>query len=91
MSVINNVTAVDVATMTAALPATAVPAPDGGQVSAFNKLLFAGTPQGDAGSLTPSQMLVQQARTLEATVGADLGAKVAGAVSQSINKLANMT
>lgn len=91
MSAINSVTAMDVASMAAAPSATAVPAPDGEQIYAFNKLLFAGTPQGDVGSLTPSQMLVQQATTLGATVGVDLGAKVAGAVSQSVNKLANMT
>lgn len=91
MSVINSVTAVNAATMSAAPPATAVSAPDNGQIAAFNNLLFTGTPQGDAGSLTPSQMLVQQATILGATVGVDLGAKVAGAVSQSVNKLANMT
>ncbi|MGP6457511.1 type III secretion system inner rod subunit SctI [Enterobacter ludwigii] len=77
--------------MAVAPSATAVPAPDGEQIAAFNKLLLAGTPQGNVGSLTPSQMLVQQVTTLGATVGVDLGAKVAGAVSQSINKLANMT
>ena len=91
MSAINSVTAMDVASMAAAPSATAVPALDGEQIYAFNKLLFAGTPQGGVGSLTPSQMLMQQATTLVATVGVDLGAKVAGAVSQSVNKLANMT
>lgn len=91
MSAINSVTAMDIASMAAAPSATAVPAPDGEQISAFHKLLFAGTPQGDVGSLTPSHMLVQQATMLGATVGVDLGAKVAGAVSQSVNKLANMT
>lgn len=90
MSVINSVTAMDVATMAAAPSTTTVPAPDGAQITAFNKLLFAGTPQGDVGNLTPSQMLVQQATTLGATVGVDLGAKMAGAVSQSVNKLVNM-
>ena len=46
MSAINSVTAMDVATMAAAPSATVVPAPDGEQIAAFNKLLFAGTPQG---------------------------------------------
>lgn len=91
MSAINSVTAMDVATMAVAPSATTVSVPDGEQIGVFSKLLFAGTQQGDVGSLTPSQMLVQQATTLGATVGVDLGAKVAGAVSQSVNKLANMT
>lgn len=91
MSVTNKVTAMDVATMAAVPSATVVPVPDGEQIATFNQLLFAGTPKGDVGSLTPSQMLVQQATILGATVGVDLGAKVAGAVSQSVNKLANMT
>lgn len=91
MSVINSVTAMDVATLAAAPSATAVPAPDGEQIAAFNKLLFAGSPQGGVGSVTPSQMLVQQATTLGTAVCVDLGAKMAGAVSQSVNKLVNMT
>lgn len=91
MSVINSVTKMDFAFMPAAPSTTAIPAPDSEQTGAFNKLMFAGTPQGDVGSLTPSQMLVQQATTLGTIVGVDLGAKVAGAVSQSVNKLANMT
>lgn len=91
MSVINSVTSMNVATMAAAPSATAVPTPDGEQIAAFNKLLFAGTPQGDLGNLTPSQMLVQLATTVGTTVGVDLGAKVVGVVSQSVNKLANMT
>lgn len=90
MSVINNVTAMEVATMTDAPSTTAVPTPDEQRVAAFNELLFAGTPQGDVGSLTLSQMLVQQVTTLGTTVGVDLGAKVAGVISQSFNKLANM-
>ncbi|MBJ9048909.1 type III secretion system inner rod subunit SctI [Citrobacter braakii] len=91
MSVINSVTAMNVATMDATPSTTAVPTADGEQIAVFNKLLFAGMQQGDLGNLTPSQMLVQLATTLGTTVGVDLGAKVAGAVSQSVNKLANMT
>jgi len=60
------------------------------KVTAFNKLLYAGTPQGDVGALSPSQMLTQQANILSTTVGVDLSAKIAGSVSQSVNKLANM-
>lgn len=91
MSVINSVNAMDIVTMAATQSANAVPAPHDEQISAFNKFLFAGIQQGDVGSLTPPQMLVRQATILGATVGIDFGAKVAGSVSQAVNKLANMT
>ncbi len=91
MSTINSVTAVDVSTMAGAHAAPELHAPSGDHITMFNKLLFAGAPHTDVGSLSPSEMLLQQATTLGATVGVDLGAKVAGAVSQSVNKLANMT
>lgn len=56
----------------------------------FSQLLQAGTPRGDVGTLSPEQMLLRQADTVAISVGVDLGAKVAGVVSQSVNKLANM-
>ncbi|WP_253376715.1 type III secretion system inner rod subunit SctI [unidentified bacterial endosymbiont] len=50
----------------------------------FNKLL--------AGSHhNPVQMLTRQAEIMSATVEVELGAKIAGAVSQSVNKLASMS
>lgn len=60
------------------------------QIATFSQLLHAGVPDTDPGVLSPQQMLVRQADTLGMTVGVDLSAKVAGAVSQSINKLVNM-
>lgn len=64
--------------------ATSAP-PTQDQASAFHQLLYAGT------SMTsPDQMLVKQLDTLNMAVGVDLGAKIAGSVSQSINKLVNM-
>ncbi|MGL5698968.1 MAG: type III secretion system inner rod subunit SctI [Kluyvera sp.] len=91
MTMINSVNAVDVATMAANPSPSESYAPTDDKINEFNKLLFAGTPQGGVGNLSPTQMLVQQATTLGTTVGVDLGAKIAGAVSQSVNKLANMT
>ena len=68
------------------------PPPDPQAASAFRQLLFAGSPTGEqVSALSPAEMLLQQASTLNTTVGVDLGAKIAGAVSQSVNKLANMT
>lgn len=91
MSMINSVTpTMDVATGIVA-PATSTQQGQGSDsISAFNKLLFAGTPQGDVRNLPPSQMLVQQAVTTLGVTSVDLGAKVAGVLSQSVNKLANM-
>ncbi|WP_186381407.1 type III secretion system inner rod subunit SctI [Yersinia mollaretii] len=91
MSMINNVAAVDFSAMSSTLNAPKLSVASREKISAFNQLLYAGTPQGDVGSLSPSQMLMQQATTLGTTVSVDLGAKIAGAVSQSVNKLANMT
>lgn len=91
MSTINNVAAVDFAATSSALNAPKISEESSEKISAFNQLLYAGTPQGDVGTLSPPQMLMQQATVLGTTVGVDLGAKIAGSVSQSVNKLANMT
>lgn len=91
MSMINSLNTMHAATMAAAPSQPAIQAPKGDQATMFNKLLFAGTPQGDVDVLTPAQMLTQQVSIMGAVTGVDLGAKVAGAVSQSVNKLANMT
>ncbi|WP_261372436.1 type III secretion system inner rod subunit SctI [Yersinia aldovae] len=91
MSMINSSAATDLAASAKTLNAPALSVASSEKVTAFNKLLYAGTPQGDVGVLSPPQMLVQQANILSTTVGVDLGAKIAGAVSQSVNKLANMT
>ncbi|WP_193771878.1 type III secretion system inner rod subunit SctI [Obesumbacterium proteus] len=91
MSMINNVAAVDFAATSSTLNAPKLSEGSSETISAFNQLLYAGTPQGDVGTLSPPQMLMQQATVLGTTVGVDLGAKIAGSVSQSVNKLANMT
>lgn len=39
----------------------------------------------------PQQALMMQASNMALTVSVDVGAKTAGVISQSINKLANMT
>ncbi|AMO79803.1 MAG: type III secretion system inner rod subunit SctI [Enterobacterales bacterium] len=91
MSMINNVAAVDFAATSSTLNAPKLSEGSSEKISAFNQLLYAGTPQGDVGTLSPPQMLMQQATVLGTTVGVDLGAKIAGSVSQSVNKLANMT
>lgn len=55
--------------------------------TAFGQLLYGVAP---AASLSPHDMLVRQAEIFGVTSGIDLGAKVAGSVAQSINKLVNM-
>lgn len=60
---------------------------DADQAETFKRLLYAGVPS----SLSPEQMLSQQAGIMSTTVGIDLSAKVVGALSQSVNKLTSMT
>ncbi|MFP1892470.1 type III secretion system inner rod subunit SctI [Lonsdalea quercina] len=91
MSILSSTAAIDSSAVYGTLHSSDADVPSSEKVSAFNKLLYAGTPQGDVGQLSPSQMLAQQATLMGTTVSVDLGAKVAGAVSQSVNKLANMT
>ncbi|BAE74569.1 Type III secretion needle MxiH like protein [Sodalis glossinidius str. 'morsitans'] len=55
--------------------------------AAFSQLLYGAAP---VTSLSPHDMLVRQAAIFGVTSGIDLGAKVAGSVAQSINKLVNM-
>ncbi|SCM50675.1 type III secretion system inner rod subunit SctI [Hafnia alvei] len=91
MSMINNAAAVDYAATSSAINAPKLSEASSEKISAFNQLLYAGTPPGDVGALSAPQMLMRQAATLGTTVGVDLRAKIAGSVSQSVNKLANMT
>lgn len=44
----------------------------------------------DTSRLEPVAMLQQQTEIMQTTVGADLGAKVAGGLAQAINKLVSM-
>jgi len=90
MNMINSTAASYLATNSGEIAASPLNSATSEKATAFNKLLYAGMPQGDVGALSPQQMLVRQAETLSTTVGVDLGAKIAGAVSQSVNKLANM-
>lgn len=66
-------------------------APDGQAAQTFKNMLYAGTASGAVESLSPEQMLQQQAKILTLSVGVDLGAKIAGSAAQTVNKLANMT
>lgn len=69
------------------LDGTAVAAhPDeSGRIVAFDRLL------NDPEHLSPQAMLLKQADVMASVVTVDLTAKVAGAFSQSVNKLTNMT
>ncbi len=66
-------------------------APDGQAAQTFKNMLYAGTASGAVETLSPEQMLQQQAKILTLSVGVDLGAKIAGSAAQTVNKLANMT
>lgn len=74
-----------------AAPAAAKTKQDDQAANTFSQLLHAGASHQDVGTLSPEQMLLRQADTMTFTIGVDLGAKVAGSVSQAVNKLANMT
>ncbi|WP_342322895.1 type III secretion system inner rod subunit SctI [Kosakonia sp. BYX6] len=58
------------------------------QADRFSALLQADLP---SGAVSPQEMLTRQLNTVGLTVGVDLCAKLTGSVSQSINKLVNMT
>ncbi|MBG6245246.1 EscI/YscI/HrpB family type III secretion system inner rod protein [Candidatus Symbiopectobacterium sp. 'North America'] len=66
-------------------------APDSQAAQTFKNVLYAGTASGAVETLSPEQMLQQQAKILTLSVGVDLGAKIAGSAAQTVNKLANMT
>ncbi|MCW2486829.1 type III secretion system inner rod subunit SctI [Candidatus Symbiopectobacterium sp. NZEC127] len=70
---------------------SAMDAPDSQAAQTFKQMLYAGTVSGAVETLSPEQMLQQQAKILTLSVGVDLGAKVAGSAAQTVNKLANMT
>ena len=53
MSMINNVAAVDFAATSSTLNAPKLSEGSSEKISAFNQLLYAGTPQGDVGTLSP--------------------------------------
>lgn len=91
MSMISSTAAIDSITATDIVNTSDFSTIRSEKVAVFNKLLYGGTDQGDVGTLSPTQMLAQQATLMGTTVGVDLGAKIAGAVAQSVNKLANMT
>lgn len=61
------------------------------QAALFSQLLKGYSPSDAAGNLSPQDMLTRQINTVNLTVGVDLCAKLTGSVSQSINKLVNMT
>lgn len=60
------------------------------QAETFDKLLRSGSPSGNPRELSPQEMLIRQIDMVWLTVSIDLGAKLAGSVSQSINKLVSM-
>lgn len=70
---------------------SAVDTPDSDKAQTFTNMLYADTASGAVRTLSPEQMLQQQAKILTLSVGVDLGAKVAGSAAQTVNKLANMT
>nr|AFH88809.1 putative type III secretion system protein SsaI [Candidatus Sodalis melophagi] len=55
--------------------------------AAFSQLLYGVAP---LGALSPHDMLVRQVAIFGMTSSIDLGAKIAGSMAQSINKLVNM-
>ncbi|MFI0488737.1 MAG: type III secretion system inner rod subunit SctI [Yersinia sp. (in: enterobacteria)] len=91
MNIINSTEVADLSANASRISPPELSVASSEKVTAFNKLLYAGTSQGDVGALAPQQMLMQQASMLSTAVGVDLGAKIAGSLSQSVNKLANMT
>ncbi|MFT8211844.1 MAG: type III secretion system inner rod subunit SctI [Symbiopectobacterium sp.] len=70
---------------------SAIDTPESPMAQTFKNMLYAGTVSGAVETLSPDQMLQQQAKILTLSVGVDLGAKVAGSAAQTVNKLANMT
>lgn len=70
---------------------SAIESPDSHSAQAFKNMLYAGTASGAVNTLSPEQMLQQQAKIMTLSVSVDLGAKVAGSAAQTVNKLANMT
>ncbi|MGL9719366.1 type III secretion system inner rod subunit SctI [Symbiopectobacterium sp.] len=70
---------------------SAMDAPDSKAAQTFKNMLYAGTASGAVETLSPEQMLQQQAKILTLSAGVDLGAKIAGSAAQTVNKLANMT
>ncbi|QZN95369.1 type III secretion system inner rod subunit SctI [Symbiopectobacterium purcellii] len=72
-------------------PVSSMDAPDSQAAQTFKQMLNGGAVSGAVETLSPEQMLQQQAKILTLSVGVDLGAKVAGSAAQTVNKLANMT
>lgn len=83
-----------ITTMTDSAATTSIPSPSTEpspqQATTFAQLLYAGSPSSNPVNLSSQDMLSQQVNVAGMTVGVDLDAKVAGSVSQTINKLVSM-